>query len=312
MMPSDPPSSRDSDYAVDWAHRADAVGDVLGEIARQDARQRRRRLGLVGAAAVLLFVGGLVFRSSRPTAQVSTIPPAAIVSLPARQILPDGSVVELKEGAAIDVAFTANSSAPRRVNLLSGEAHFSVAKNKERPFIVAAGGIEVRAVGTAFSVDRSQTQVEVVVTEGRVAVDDPREKPVNGNRSPAPHGLAVSGETIATVDAGNHIVVPVSNSAGSRLVSVPVEPLSRHEMEERMAWRLPKLEFSGTPLSEAVAMFNQNNEAKFVLADSELGRLQVSGFLRADKTETFILLLETDFGIKAERRGANEILLHRP
>jgi len=33
--------------------------------------------------------------------------------------------------------------------LVNGEAHFKVAKNKERPFIVVIGDVEVRAVGTA-------------------------------------------------------------------------------------------------------------------------------------------------------------------
>ena len=60
--------------------------------------------------------------------------------------LDDGTVVELNGGAEIEVQFTA---AERRLRLVRGEAHFQVAKNPLRPFVVEAGGVAVRAVGTA-------------------------------------------------------------------------------------------------------------------------------------------------------------------
>ena len=50
----------------------------------------------------------------------------------------DGTVVELKRGADISVEF---SKRLRRVVLLRGEAHFQVAKNKDWPFAVDAGGL---------------------------------------------------------------------------------------------------------------------------------------------------------------------------
>jgi transmembrane sensor len=57
------------------------------------------------------------------------------------------------------------------VVLERGEAHFQVAKNPARPFVVVARGVEIRAVGTAFSVGLESTRVEVLVTEGQVAVE---------------------------------------------------------------------------------------------------------------------------------------------
>jgi transmembrane sensor len=53
----------------------------------------------------------------------------------------------------------------------SGEAHFFVEKDPQRPFVVNAAGIDVRAVGTAFNVRIDPAAVEVLVTEGRVRVD---------------------------------------------------------------------------------------------------------------------------------------------
>ena len=70
----------------------------------------------------------------------------------------------------------------------SGEAYFTVAKNPGRPFVVAAGGVGVRAVGTAFNVRLDSDAVEVLVTEGRVQVsrsgfDDEGSSLVAGQRA---------------------------------------------------------------------------------------------------------------------------------
>jgi transmembrane sensor len=82
-----------------------------------------------------------------------------------RLALPDGSRVELKDGSEVVVQYSASE---RRVKLTGGEAHFTVWKDKTRPFIVNAAGVEVRAVGTAFNVRLEAKSVEVLVTEGRV------------------------------------------------------------------------------------------------------------------------------------------------
>ena len=61
----------------------------------------------------------------------------------------------------------------REVTLTRGEAWFKVAHDKTRPFIVSAGRIRVRAVGTAFSVRRHDDGAGrepggVAVDEGQV------------------------------------------------------------------------------------------------------------------------------------------------
>jgi transmembrane sensor len=56
----------------------------------------------------------------------------------------------------------------REIEIAQGEAWFDVAKDASRPFIVTAGKVRARAVGTAFSVRRRETGVEVLVTEGVV------------------------------------------------------------------------------------------------------------------------------------------------
>jgi len=151
-------------HGVDWAIKAGAADEVMIGTGVRVRRRRRRRMAVAGGVAVIALACGLWISAGHRSPRLANAPATAIVDLPERQTLPDGSVVELKDDSKIYVAFTPGF---RRVALVSGEAHFKVAKNKERPFIVVIGNVEVRAVGTAFSVQRGDASVEVLVTEAR-------------------------------------------------------------------------------------------------------------------------------------------------
>lgn len=64
--------------------------------------------------------------------------------------LPDGSVVWLNAGSKIK--YDENFGSTTRDVVLSGEAFFEVAKNKEKPFIIHTPAIDVKVLGTAFNV----------------------------------------------------------------------------------------------------------------------------------------------------------------
>ncbi|HSG69924.1 MAG TPA: FecR domain-containing protein, partial [Planctomycetaceae bacterium] len=84
-----------------------------------------------------------------------------------QRTLEDGSIIKLNRGAVVEEAYTADF---RRVRLVRGEAHFEVAKDASRPFVVDVGGVNVRAIGTQFNVRLSQEAVDVIVSEGVVSV----------------------------------------------------------------------------------------------------------------------------------------------
>lgn len=268
--------------------RAEELGREL-ETRRLRRTARRRSLALAGlglaAAAALVF--SLV--PLRPPTPAPTI--ATVAVSPDRQVLPDGSTVELNAGASIAVDFTA---AKRGVRLLSGEALFEVRKEAARPFVVTAGGVEVRAVGTAFSVRRDEGQVGVLVTEGRVAVE--RAAPSETISSAAASRPA----PLAFVNAGARVVLPVDLPAGTAL---EINPTTPQEVAAALAWRGRRVEFSGTPVAEAVEFFNRQNRLQLAVADKTLAQHQLSGIFSANDPEGFARLLETGMGAAAERTG---------
>lgn len=258
------------------------------------ARRRRHRRIVTGTVAVAVLVG-VSLTTLQPWWRTSESAHSnAMVQAPTQQTLPDGSVVEFKGSARIGVEYTA---ALRRVVLREGEAHFAVEKDPARPFVVSAGGVEVRAVGTAFSVQLGSTSVDVLVTAGRVVVD----------RTSA--GIASIAKPLAAVEAGKRVVVAMTPSA-----TVPeVRDVLPDEFRERLAWRSRRLEFTRTPLAEAVALLNQHSPssaARLVIADAKLAPMRISGVFRPDNTEAFVLLLEGAFGVRTERAG-NSIALYK-
>ncbi|MBI2513967.1 MAG: FecR domain-containing protein [Opitutae bacterium] len=306
MKPDFIPGSRSADAEegrteFDWPRHAGATDEILRGLESRARRRRHRRLAATGALAAVLALGLLWTQKFTPPVAPETTLAATdvVVHAPERRTLPDGSVVELRDGAQIEIDFSPEF---RRVALLRGEAHFAVAKNPARPFIVRADGVEVRAVGTAFAVQVGQSAVEVVVTEGKVAVEKPA--PASAAATASAPTPAEPPRLLASLTAGYRVVVEKVGAAPTE-----VRELAAAEVADRLSWRVPRLEFSGTPLAEVIALFNRHNRTQFVLADAPLGRLRVSGSLRADRVEALVAMVETDFGVRADRSDGR-IVLH--
>lgn len=283
--------------ALEWAASSGRTPDVLQALRARQRRRLRRRLAATAAVATFLLAA-LAWRVAAPVeARAEATPRPVIVSAPIRQALPDGSLVELRDSAQIRVDF---GSAERSVVLETGEAHFQVVKDPTRPFVVRASGVQVRAVGTAFAVQLAPAAVDVLVTEGRVAVAV--DSAAAREATPAPL------RTTIHVDVGRRLTVPLAPVGGApEPAAIPVTTV---EQQALLGWRVPRLEFTGTPLREAIPMFNRHARSQLVL-DPALGDLQVSGLLRADDAESLLLLLQNEFRIEAEWRPDGQVLLRR-
>jgi transmembrane sensor len=158
--------------------------------------------------------------------------------------------------------------------------------------------VSVRAVGTAFNVALKPSSLEVLVTEGKVQVEEEAKNQfVLPNRTNNHSVLA----------AGQKVVLNLGSAAApSPIIAVVKLPAS--EVEKAMAWQIKLLEFDDTPLSAVIAEFNRYNQRQLVIADSALARRTFGGTFRSDNYEDLVVLLETRFGVVAERSGNNTIL----
>lgn len=287
--------------------RAGQAGALAAAIALQlGARTRTRRRLVAG-----LSLGGLaaaVALSLLPSRQLEREAAPVVASVgvkPERQTLPDGSRVELNAGAEIRVDFSAER---RAVRLVRGEAHFAVTKDPSRPFVVIADAVSVRAVGTEFAVRVAPTLVDVLVTEGRVAVER-RESPADSPAATGAQPLPPPDAPPATlVDAGNRAVVPTDLPART---PPQVQAVAAHQIQASLAWRNLRVEFTATPLAEIVTRLNQHNRTQVVIGEPVLGDVRVSGIFWLDDPAGFSRLIEQSAGFKARRDSLDRIVLTR-
>ena len=172
------PTSDDTRY-----DRRDEVAPVISQqrldnlwarISSSEAHKTSKAGLYGGAVAAVAAIGLIAFFTVRyvdeetaPSAVAARPEPGAVDS---RFELPDGSSVETRAHTEVRLAHRATDEV--RLILDRGEARFDVERNHERRFIVEAGSVEVRVIGTRFTVSRSiiDDVVEVSVERGVVEV----------------------------------------------------------------------------------------------------------------------------------------------
>ena len=265
------------------------------EEARLVRRVRRRWLAFSAAgmtAAAMLLVMFLPSEQPQPTAPTSmgTMTPRPLV-----QRLSDRSLIELNANTEIAVEFTATE---RLVRLIRGEAHFTVAKDPTRPFIVSVGRVKVRAVGTQFNVRFKSDAIDVITTEGHVRVLD--------EMATAPAARE------AGVSAGHRTSVPLSSAiAPSVSPELAVSSVSPADIAHELAWRQMRFELSNTTLEQAVAWFNERNQTQFAIGDAALRELRISGIYWADNPGQFAELVGVSLDVKVVRESQDRIVFRK-
>jgi len=94
-----------------------------------------------------------------------------------RAVLPDGSKVWLNSGS--ELHFPSRFDGTVRSVTLEGEGYFEVVEDKQKPFIVRAGGTEIEVLGTRFNVSSYHEEpTRTALVEGRVKVSAEDERAV--------------------------------------------------------------------------------------------------------------------------------------
>ena len=273
-------------------HSTEPNPDLLARPHRSHPWRWVAAASLAAAAAVALAV---IWRAPAPHG-ATVVAKKNYLRVNEQVALPDGSRAELRDGSTLDVRYTAGE---RRVRLTGGEAQFSVMKDAARPFVVEAGGVAVRAVGTVFDVRLGREVVAVLVTEGKVRVGRAATEPGKIFEATA------SAAEPPAVAAGERAVV----SLGALAAPAAVAEISPDEIRRELAWQAPRLQFDETPLAEALAEFNRRNRHQLVLGETALGARLIGGTYGADNVESFVRLLSVTLGVRAEARGADETVL---
>ena len=208
------------------------VGSRRAEVVSLDTyRSRWRNARFAAAAAVLVVAGASLIWRAALSPQSSRLPPGttlhfetAIGVLDSLQ-LPDGSRVLLGPGSAL--VLDTDFGQQTRSLTLKGEARFDVVHDTSHPFIVRAGTVSFRDVGTVFAVQSDEIGgARIVVSEGTVAVQ------------------GQPGTDEVTLNAGDRAV-----AAPGRAVRIERAAATGDDL----AWTTGRLVFRDAPVSQVVA-----------------------------------------------------------
>jgi len=219
--------------------------------------------------------------------------------------LDDGSVVKLNTNTLIEVAY---SKLQRKITLIRGEAKFDVAKDKSRPFTVISGHSSFTALGTIFNVQRDNiSSVELLVKEGQVLVakaNVPVSKLLNAISSSQK-------TTVQQLTPNNNIIFAGEKVAIASGVNSTKKSLSAQEVKQELSWQQGVLIFDGEPLKQVLKEVQRYNAIKFLPIDTEMAKLQVSGYFKTNDIHGLLQSLHYNFSITAKEVAANTYTLSR-
>jgi transmembrane sensor len=263
--------------------------DVLAEAKRNEkiatfmepsrhSRAARWRWGIAAAAVLTAVAIGVAWLQHGSELQVL----ATAVGQRRNIVLADGSVVALNTNTILETNLQRRT---REIFLRKGEAHFQVAHDASRPFLVHAGDAVVRAVGTEFEVRVLPDQhVAVVVNEGRVEVR-PAITPAVQPQAPA-RALA-AGQRMSTANQDYAITT-----------------VSAEQLSSELAWREGAIIFDGQRLADAIVEVERYTDVRIIVSDPATAALRVGGRFRTGDVQEFFDALQAALPVSIRRTAA--------
>ena len=194
-----------------------------------------------------------------------------------KDTLPDGSVITLNKRSVLSYPkqFSGNT---RTVNL-EGEAFFSVAPDKAKPFIIHTGDVGIKVVGTSFNVRNTADKTEVIVETGIVQVSKEQQS------------VELNPKEMATVFKDQ---------------PAPVKQKNQDDLYNY--YRTKEFVCNGTALSKLVEILNEAYDANIVIGDNRLKDLQLNTTFRNEGLDEILKVIAATFNIHVEKKNGQILL----
>jgi len=259
----------------EWMEPFKAMNFPARDAALRYRGKSPRRLFIYSAAATLLLAMGLT--AFMPNGWLG-IPHTYVAEKGDRQTvtLADGSRIELNTESEVRVHF---NHWQRSVEIIKGEAFFTVNHDAERPFEVRAGSGRIRDIGTAFEVYIKPEHVIVAVQEGIVEVQ------ASGKRE------LTAGQQLAFSNSGEFQALQAQDVAGLT------------------AWRQGNLVFRNRRLDDVLAEVGRYHDTRVRLQNESLGKLRVSGTFHTAELGDTLNAIAAILPVNIDHVGTHEIVL---
>lgn len=216
--------------------------------------------------------------------------------------LADGSTIQLNTNSKVDVDWSAGE---RAVFLSFGEAHFDVAPDAGKRFVVYTAVGAVEAVGTAFQVRVLPGEVEVTVTEGVVDLRGVEASGAGISAGASAQALPMLNSNLGQLRAWQSIRF----DGRTRKVG-QIQTLGASEVAVQLSWREGQLMFAGETLAEVVSEVSRYTELDVVIADPEIEAIRIGGRFKIGETDALFEVLQASFDVDVKWVNPTRVELH--
>jgi len=206
--------------------------------------------------------------------------------------LADGSSITLAPGTELSTHYTVSH---RDIVLEHGEAWFSVAQDRARPYTVLAGPGLIRVLGTQFDVRRERDSanaehVTVTVSNGTVEVGPPPKEPTR-EVAVIPNMTPLSKWGPARLVQGQELTVDAAGPRGAVKVA---------DLRSTGAWREGRLEFLDKPLKFVIPKVSEYSKKPIILDDDDdaAGELRFTGTVFEQHVRGWLHALEHGYPVE--------------
>lgn len=188
--------------------------------------------------------------------------------------LPDGSEVSLNKGAAL--YFTKNFRGKERRVRLEGEAYFDVVRNENKAFVISAGEMQIRVLGTSFYVNTKaeNNTMEVVLLNGSIE-------------------LGYGANSMRLEPGDKAIVMKDFNEIVKQENKDP----------NILSWKTRVLTFNNTPLEEVISVLEKVYGKEFRVLNPELLSCRITATFEGQSFESVLMVIESTLNIMIKPAG---------
>lgn len=235
---------------------------------------RRSRMIKIAAAVALLVLGSsVIYYLGTFNNEVMMASANEVLT----DTLPDGSVITLNKNSSL--AYAKSFNRKERKVMLTGEAFFDVAPNKQKPFEIIADDVKIHVVGTSFNVKSSKDQTEVIVETGIVSV-------------------GIDGKTVQVLPK-QKVIVRKRNTTLE--IQKSMDSLYSY-------YRTKAFVCNNTPLYQLVDALNNAYDAKITITNNSIRNLRLTTTFKEMSLNDILKVITETFNIQIEQRNGEIIL----
>ncbi|MDT8394364.1 MAG: FecR domain-containing protein [Bacteroidales bacterium] len=259
------------DIEKEWEHFAKKRPIHQSAVKQLTGRSNWQRLSRIAALFLVLIAPSIIYFLFFMSPQQDMLHAETQLL---QSTLPDGTEIALNKGSVLH--YPEHFSRNERKVSLEGEAYFDVVRDEDKTFIIEAGKMQIRVLGTSFYVNTkaSNNSMEVVLLSGSVQ-------------------LSYKDKTMLLEPGDKAVVMKEANALVKQQNNDP----------NLLAWKTKVLRFNNTPLCEVVDVLEKVYEKDIRVLNPEMLKCRITATFEGESFESVMMVIQSTLNIEIRPNG---------